>query len=184
MEDKNVQESENFDQLQDMQDQNTDINTESDADEKDLQISKLQEQVEELKDKYLRQVADYDNLRKRTARERLETMQTAGKDVISSLLVVLDDSERAEKQLQVSEDVEEIRQGVMLVFNKLRASLQSRGLKPMEALGAEFNPDMHEAITEVPAPDENMKGKVVAEVEKGYLLNDKIIRFAKVVVGK
>jgi len=184
MEDKNVQESENFDQLQDMQDQNTDINTESDADEKDLQISKLQEQVEELKDKYLRQVADYDNLRKRTARERLDTMQTAGKDVISSLLVVLDDSERAEKQLQVSEDVEEIRQGVMLVFNKLRASLQSRGLKPMEALGAEFNPDMHEAITEVPAPDENMKGKVVAEVEKGYLLNDKIIRFAKVVVGK
>ena len=184
MEDKNVQESENFDQLQDMQDQNTDINTESDADEKDLQISKLQEQVEELKDKYLRQVADYDNLRKRTARERLETMQTAGKDVISSLLVVLDDSERAEKQLQVSEDVEEIRQGVMLVFNKLRASLQSRGLKPMEALGAEFNPDMHEAITEVPAPEDNMKGKVVAEVEKGYLLNDKIIRFAKVVVGK
>ncbi len=184
MEDKNVQESENLDQLQDMQDQNTDINTESDADEKDLRIIKLQEQVEELKDKYLRQVADYDNLRKRTARERLETMQTAGKDVISSLLVVLDDSERAEKQLQVSEDVEEIRQGVLLVFNKLRATLQSRGLKPMEALGAEFNPDMHEAITEVPTPDENMKGKIVAEVEKGYLLNDKIIRFAKVVVGK
>ncbi|HLA53781.1 MAG TPA: nucleotide exchange factor GrpE [Flavitalea sp.] len=184
MEDKNVQESENLDQLQDMQDQNTDINTESDADEKDLQIIKLQEQVEELKDKYLRQVADYDNLRKRTARERLETMQTAGKDVISSLLVVLDDSERAEKQLQVSEDVEEMRQGVLLVFNKLRATLQSRGLKPMEVLGAEFNPDMHEAITEVPTPDENMKGKIVAEVEKGYLLNDKIIRFAKVVVGK
>ncbi|HTE08509.1 MAG TPA: nucleotide exchange factor GrpE [Flavitalea sp.] len=182
MEDKNVQESENLDQLQDMQDQNTDINTESD--ERDLQISKLQEQLEELKDKYLRQVADYDNLRKRTARERLETMQTAGKDVISSLLVVLDDSERAEKQVQVSEDVEEIRQGVLLVFNKLRATLQARGLKPMEALGAEFNPDMHEAISEVPVPEENMKGKIVAEVEKGYLLNDKIIRFAKVVVGK
>jgi len=182
MEDKNVQESENLDQLQDMQDQNTDINTESD--ERDLQISKLQEQLEELKDKYLRQVADYDNLRKRTARERLETMQTAGKDVISSLLVVLDDSERAEKQVQVSEDVEEIRQGVLLVFNKLRATLQARGLKPMEALGAEFNPDMHEAISEVPVPEENMKGKIVAEVEKGYLLNGKIIRFAKVVVGK
>ncbi len=184
MDDKNVQESENIDQLQDMQDQTTDINTESDGDDKDLQISKLQEQVEELKDKYLRQVADYDNLRKRTARERLETMQTAGKDVISSLLVVLDDSERAEKQIQVSEDVEEIRQGVLLVFNKLRATLQARGLKPMEVLGAEFNPDMHEAITQVPTPDENMKGKVVAEVEKGYLLNEKIIRFAKVVVGK
>jgi molecular chaperone GrpE len=184
MEDKNVQESENLDQLQDTQEQNTDINTDSGADEKDLQISKLLEQVDELKDKYLRQVADYDNLRKRTARERLETMQTAGKDVISSLLVVLDDSERAEKQIQVSEDVEEIRQGVSLVFNKLRTTLQSKGLKPMEAIGAEFNPDMHEAITEVPAPEEKMKGKIVAEVEKGYLLNDKIIRFAKVVVGK
>jgi molecular chaperone GrpE len=184
MEEKNIQENENFDQLQDLPDQGTDISTETGPDEKDAQISKLQAQVDELKDKYLRQAAEFDNLRKRTAKERLETMQTAGKDVISSLLVVLDDSERAEKQMQISQDVDEIRQGILLVFNKFRNTLQSRGLRAMESIGTEFNPDMHEAITEVPAPTEEQKGKVVAEVEKGYFLNDKIIRFAKVVVGK
>jgi molecular chaperone GrpE len=184
MEEKNIQGNEDFDQLQEMPDEGADISTESSPEEKDVQISKLQAEIDELKDKYLRQAADFDNLRKRTARERLETMQTAGKDVISSLLVVLDDSERAEKQIQVSQDLDEVRQGVLLVFSKLRNALQSKGLRPMVTLGTDFNPDMHEAITEIPAPSEDQQGKVVAEVEKGYFLNDKIIRFAKVVVGK
>ena len=148
------------------------------------QVLQLQQQLEEQKDKYLRLVADFDNFRKRTAKERLELIQTAGKDVIGSLLTVLDDTERAEKQLQATEDVKSIKEGVTLVFNKLKSTLQAKGLKPMESVGTEFNPDVQEAITEIPAPSEGDKGKVFAEVEKGYFLNDKIIRFAKVVVGK
>ena len=101
-----------------------------------------------------------------------------------SLLTVLDDSERAEKQMLVTQDIEAIKEGEKLVFNKLRSTLQSKGLKPMETIGKDFNPEFHEAITEIPAPSDDLKGKVLDEVEKGYYLNDKIIRFAKVVVGK
>jgi molecular chaperone GrpE len=96
----------------------------------------------------------------------------------------MDDSDRAEKQMQKSEDLTQIREGIQLVFTKLRNILHGKGLKEMKSIGEEFNPDLHEAITEIPVPDENMKGKVVDEVEKGYTLNDKIIRFSKVVVGK
>lgn len=148
------------------------------------EIEKLKAEVQELKEKYLRQVAEFDNFRKRTAKERLELIQTAGKDVIVPLLEVLDDCDRAEKQLQTSNDVAAIKEGVQLVFTKLRNTLQAKGVKPMQSIGTEFNPDRHEAITEIPAATEEMKGKVVDEVEKGYYLNDKIIRFAKVVVGK
>lgn len=148
------------------------------------EIEKLKAEVQELKEKYLRQVAEFDNFRKRTAKERLELIQTAGKDVIVSLLEVLDDCDRAEKQLQTSNDATAIKEGVQLVFTKLRNSLQAKGVKPMQSIGTEFNPDHQEAITEIPAATEAMKGKVVDEVEKGYYLNDKIIRFAKVVVGK
>lgn len=148
------------------------------------EIEKLQSELASLKDKYLRQVAEFDNFRKRNAKERMELIQTAGKDVIVSLLEVLDDCERAEKQIKNSQDLDAIREGLQLVFHKLRNTLQSKGLKVMESSGKEFNPDMHEAITEIPAPSEEMKGKVIDEIEKGYYLNDKIIRFAKVVVGK
>ena len=148
------------------------------------EVESLNNQVAELKDKYLRLVADFDNFRKRTAKERLETIQTASKDLITSLLPVLDDSERAEKQMQITQDIEAIKEGEKLVFAKLRNTLQAKGLKAMEAIGKDFNPEFHEAITEIPAPNESLKGKVLDEVEKGYYLNDKIIRFAKVVVGK
>ena len=114
----------------------------------------------------------------------MELIQTAGREVITDMLDVLDDCDRAQKQMENSEDVGEIKQGVMLVFNKLRNSLTARGLKPMETIGKEFDPDLHEAITEIPAPGKEMKGKIVDEVMKGYYLNDKIIRHAKVVVGK
>lgn len=148
------------------------------------EIEKLKTEVQELKEKYLRQVAEFDNFRKRTAKERLELIQTAGKDVIVSLLEVLDDCDRAEKQLQTSNDAAAIKEGVQLVFTKLRNTLQAKGAKPMQSIGTDFDPDRHEAITEIPAATDDMKGKVVDEVEKGYYLNDKIIRFAKVVVGK
>ena len=144
----------------------------------------MKNQVQELKDKYLRQVAEFDNFRKRNARERLDLIQTAGKDVIVSLLEVLDDCERAEKQLQSSDELGTMKEGVLLIFNKLRNALQAKGVKAMQTVGSAFNPDQHEAITEVPVPNEELKGKVIDEVEKGYYLNDKIIRFAKVVVGK
>jgi molecular chaperone GrpE len=148
------------------------------------EIEKLQQEVAELKDKYLRQVAEFDNFRKRTAKERLELMQTAGKDVIMPLLDVLDDCDRAQQQLEKSEDVATVKEGVLLVFNKLRSTLNARGVKKMESVNQEFNPDLHEAITEVPASAEELKGKVLDEVQKGYYLNDKLIRHAKVVVGK
>jgi molecular chaperone GrpE len=144
---------------------------------------KLQEKINELNDKYLRLFADFDNFKRRNAKERIELIQTAGKDVIVDLLDVLDDSERAQTQLEATEDVKQIREGVQLVFTKLKNTLQAKGLKPMESLNKEFDADIHEAITEMDA-GENMKGKVVAEIQKGYFLNDKIIRFAKVVVGK
>lgn len=151
--------------------------------EDDNESGKLRAKIEELNDKYLRQAAEFDNFRRRSAKERIEQMQTAGREVITSLLDVLDDSERAQRQLEATDDVAQIREGVQLVFTKLRSTLMSKGLKPMEAIGQDFNADLHEAITDMDA-GEKMKGKVVDEVMKGYYLNDKIIRYAKVVVGK
>ena len=148
------------------------------------EIEKLQEELQEQKDKYLRLFADVDNLKKRNAKERLELIQTAGREVITSLLDVLDDCNRAEKQLQTAENIDQVKQGVQLVFNKLRSILQSKGLKAMESVNTEFDVEKHEAISEVPAPTPDLRGKVIAEVMKGYYLNDKIIRFAKVIVGK
>jgi molecular chaperone GrpE len=150
----------------------------------ETETEQLKAQLEEQKDKYLRLMAEFDNFRRRTSKERLELIQTAGKDVIVSLLDVLDDCDRAEKQLQTTDDVKQIKEGIQLVFNKLRTALQAKGLKAMESVQTDFDVEKHEAITEVPAPSPELKGKVVDEVQKGYYLNDKIIRFAKVVVGK
>ena len=148
------------------------------------EIQQLSDQLQEQKDKYLRLAAEFDNFKKRTAKERLELIQTAGKEVILSLLDVLDDCDRAEKQLQNSSDINEIKEGVGLVFNKLRTVLQNRGLKVMDSVHSDFDVSKHEAITEIPAPSKDLRGKVIDEVTKGYYLNDKIIRFAKVIVGK
>lgn len=146
-------------------------------------MEKLQAEVEEQKDKYLRLFAEFDNFKRRNAKEKNELIQTAGKDVIISMLEVMDDCDRAEKQLNESNDIATQKEGVQLVFNKLRSKLQARGLTAMESINTEFNVEKHEAITEIEMP-EKMKGKVVDEIEKGYYLNNKIIRFAKVVVGK
>lgn len=162
---------------------NEPVAEESDVEKLKAEIDSLTQKNAELNDKFLRQVAEFDNFRRRNAKERVELIQTAGKDVITDLLVVLDDSERAQKQLETTDDVTQIKEGVQLVFSKLRNTLSAKGLRPMESVGQEFNPDLHEAITEIPAGDE-MRGKVVDEVQKGYYLNDKIIRHAKVVVGK
>lgn len=167
-------------------DENAGVNTSADTsgEAAGSETEKLQAELAEQKDKYLRLMAEFDNFRRRTSKERLELMQTAGKEVIVSLLDVLDDCDRAEKQLQTTDDSTQIKEGIQLVFHKLRNTLQGKGLKPMESVQTEFDVEKHEAITEVPVPDESLKGKVIDEVQKGYYLNDKIIRFAKVVVGK
>jgi molecular chaperone GrpE len=148
------------------------------------EMEKLQAELAEQKDKYLRLMAEFDNFRRRTAKENIEIRQLASKDVIIALLDVLDDCDRAEKQLQSTDDIAKQKEGVQLVFNKLRNSLQGRGVKSMESINTDFDVEKHEAITEIPAPTAELKGKVLDEVQKGYYLNDKIIRFAKVVVGK
>jgi molecular chaperone GrpE len=148
------------------------------------QLEKVKTELEEQKDRYLRKVAEFDNFKRRNAKERIELIQTAGKEVITDMLDVLDDCDRAQKQIEKSENDNEIKKGVLHVFNKLRNVLYAKGLKPMETIHKEFNPDLHEAITEVPAPTEELKGKILDEIVKGYYLNDKIIRHAKVVIGK
>ena len=153
-------------------------------DPKDIEIVELKKELEELRDKYVRLYADFDNAKKRMAKEKLELILTASKDVVKDLLPVLDDFERAQKALEKSEDVNAVKEGLKLVHTKLANTLASKGLKPMETIGKDFDVEHHEAITEIPAPTPELAGKVVDEVEKGYFLNDKIIRFAKVIVGK
>lgn len=146
-------------------------------------ITELELAVQEQKDKYIRLFAEFDNYRRRTSKENIELIQTAGKDIVISLLEVLDDMDRAEEQLANS-DEKHTREGVLLVFNKLRKILENKGLKAFETLHTDFDVEKDEAISEMNVDDKKLKGKVVAEVQKGYLLNDKLIRHAKVVVGK
>lgn len=144
---------------------------------------KLQQENTALNDKYLRLFAEFDNYKRRTQKERVELLQTAGKDVVVSLLPVLDDFERAIKATENATEVSAIRDGIVLVQNKLKGILSQKGLKEVESMHTVFDTDKHEAITNIPAPSDELKGKVVDELEKGYTLNDKVIRFAKVVVG-
>ena len=150
---------------------------------KESETEKLQADLDEQKDKYLRLMAEFENYKRRTAKERMELIQTAGKDVIVSMLDVLDDVDRAEKQLQTSNDIAVQKEGIQLVFNKIRNTLYAKGVKVLESVNTNFDVEKHEAITEIPAPTNKQKGKVLDEVQKGYYLNDKLIRFAKVVVG-
>jgi len=150
----------------------------------DLELEEKNQELGELKDKYLRLQAEFDNFRKRTMKEKLEFMVTAAQDTMTVLLPVLDDFDRAKKNAEDETSTEPFSEGVMLVYNKLHKNLEQKGLKAMESTGEDFDPELHEAITEIPAPSEEMKGKVMDTIEKGYFLKDKIIRHAKVVVGK
>ena len=143
-----------------------------------------QEEIAALNDKYIRLYAEFDNYKRRTAKERIELFKTANADVIKSMLSVLDDFDRAKKSMEIAKDIEAVKEGIQLIHHKLKNTLQAQGLTEMESVvGKAFDTDLHEAITNVPAPSEDMKGKVMDEVEKGYLLNEKVIRYAKVVVG-
>ena len=143
----------------------------------------LLEKIDEINDKYIRIYSEFDNYRRRTAKEKIELNKSASEDVIVDLLPVLDDFERAINSTADSDDCDAVKDGVNLIFNKFKGVLEKRGLKPIESKGEEFDTDFHEAITQIPAPSKDMKGKVVDETEKGYMLNDKVIRFSKVVIG-
>ncbi len=155
-----------------------------DASEAPSETEVLQKENQELRDKYLRLYAEFDNYKKRTLKEKVDLMKTASADVIKNLLPVLDDFDRAKKNADDDNSTEEFSEGVTLVYNKLYNTLKNKGLQPMESDGEAFDPDFHEAITEIPAPSDEMKGKIIDTIEKGYMLNDAIIRHAKVVVGK
>ncbi|MEH0158318.1 nucleotide exchange factor GrpE [Limibacter armeniacum] len=196
---KNKKNEEEQLQNQEGAEQEADVKNEKEAEEvkaqeevapeeqKEDKSATLAKDLAEMKDKYLRLYSDFENFRRRTAKEKLDFMKTANEDLIVSLLAVVDDFERAQKHASGDEENEALnsfKQGVDLIQNKLVSLLENKGLKSMEnPTGKEFDMDKHEAITQIPAPSEDLKGKVVDTVEKGYLLNDKVIRYAKVVVG-
>lgn len=140
-------------------------------------------ELQEFKDKYLRLYSEFENFRKRTNKEKLELISTANERLILELLPVVDDFERAEKSMDGATEVQAVKDGVNLIKEKLEKILESKGLKAIEAKGKDFDSDFHEGITQIPAPEESLKGKIVDEVEKGYKLGDKVIRYSKVVIG-
>lgn len=144
----------------------------------------IEDKYNELNDKYLRLYSEFDNYRKRTTKERLELFKTASQDILTELIPLIDDFERAQKALNEKSDFKVLKEGVDLVFHKFNNTLTSKGLKAFESIGKAFDPDFHEAVTKIPAPSKKLRGKVVDEIEKGYMLHDKVIRFAKVVVGE
>lgn len=151
---------------------------------KDDQIAELELLVGESKDKYLRLYAEFDNFKKRSIKEKIDYLKSAKRETIHALLPVLDDFDRAKQSADDDDSVEQFSDGVNLVYNKLKGIMANQGLKVMESTGEVFDPELHEALTEIPAPSEDMKGKIIDTIDKGYTLNDKIIRHAKVVVGK
>ncbi|MBK7426948.1 MAG: nucleotide exchange factor GrpE [Saprospiraceae bacterium] len=157
---------------------------EGDTNENTDPVKKSKAEIAELKDKYLRLYADFENYRKRTAKESLELRKVAGQEILSSLLPVMDDFDRAKQIAEKPDSKETFSEGIQLLYHKLQSFLKQKGLQKMESNGEVFDPELHEAITEIPAPSEDMVGKVIDTVEPGYFLNEKIIRYAKVVVGK
>lgn len=168
----------------------TTASTETEAQEEDANEAENQQEtgpaaeLAEMKDKYIRLMAEFENFRRRTAKERIDLSKTATQDLMGELIPVIDDMERARQSIETTKDVDAMLQGLELVFHKLKHVTQQKGLKPMDLkAGDSFDSDMHEAVTQIPAPSEELKGKIVDVIEKGYTLNDKVIRFAKVIIG-
>jgi molecular chaperone GrpE len=164
--------------------------TQEETTEKTLEVMDEPNQPEDfaaqfaaLNDKYLRLYSEFDNYRKRTIKEKSDIIRSAGEDVFKAIMPTIDDFERAIKANETVTEVEPIKEGVSLIYHKLKVACTAKGLEPMDTIGKAFNADYMESITSIPAPSEDMKGKVIDEVEKGYKLGDKVIRFAKVVVG-
>ena len=182
-EEKNIEEME--DQILENQEEQSENEEENEGlDEESTDISDKDSQIAELKDKYLRLAAEFENYKRRTVKEKLNMMGTANRDTLSALLPVMDDFDRAKKNAEDENSTEPFSEGVMMVYNKLFNTLQQKGIKAMESNGEDFDPELHEAITEIPAPSNEMRRKVIDTVEKGYYLKEAILRYAKVVVGK
>ena len=164
-------------------DTNAENATENNENKSENEVETLKKQVAELNDKYLRTYSEFDNYRKRTIKERAELIKTASEEVFKAILPVLDDFERAIKANETVDEAAPIKDGMHLIYNKLKNNCVHKGLTPFETTGQAFDADTMEAITHIAAPNEEQKGKVVDEIEKGYKLGDKVIRFAKVVVG-
>jgi molecular chaperone GrpE len=158
--------------------ENSQVSSETDK------VKEMEQKNQELNDKYLRLYSEFDNYRRRTVKEKSDIIKTAGEDIFKALLPVIDDFERAMKANEKIEDIAAIKEGVQLIYNKLKNTVQQKGLTPFESIGSAFDADTMEAITHIPAADESQKGKVIDEVEKGYKLGDKVIRYAKVVVAQ
>ena len=164
--------------------ENTSVNNEENkAETENESVLDFEAELLEKDDKYLRLYAEFENYKRRTLAERIELFKTAGQEIMLAMIPILDDFERALKAMENATDVVSVKEGIDLVSNKFKNTLVAKGLKPMESIGQTFNADLHEAITNIPAPKEDMKDKVIDEVEKGYYLGDKVIRYAKVIVG-
>lgn len=182
---ENTEHPENVDNVN-LQDENVSETQEGASQESQelSEVEKLQAELEESNNKFLRLYAEFDNYKRRTSKERVDLMQSAGKEVISALLPIIDDFERGLEAMNAASDVPSVKEGVDLIYQKLLGILQQKGLKPMDVVGEVFDADFHEAIANIPVSDEEQKGKIIEELQKGYLLNDKILRFAKVVTGQ
>jgi len=159
-------------------------NTSVEITDKKNETEDLNLKLKEANDKYLRLYADFDNFRKRALREKMELIKSAGEDILVQILPVMDNFERAMQSIKTAKDTDAVKEGIELIFNNFKEFLNQKGIKEIEAVNKEFDTDLHEAITKFPAQDESMKGKVVDVIQKGYFLNEKVVRFAKVVVGE
>jgi len=154
------------------------------VEEKSAEISELEEKYNSLNDNYLRLMAEYDNYRKRTIREKADIIKSAGESILVNILPIIDDFERGLKAIGETSDLDAAKEGIELIYNKLKSFLSQNGVKVIETENTDFDTEFHEAITTIPAPSENLKGKIIDCTSKGYMLNDKVIRFSKVVVGE
>ncbi len=146
-------------------------------------LKQLQKELQDQKDKYLRLSADFDNYRKRTLREKMDLTKQAGEEIFTRILPVLDDLERAMNSIEEAKDMEAVKEGMQLIYNKFKEYLKQQGIREIDAMHQEFDTDVHEAVTQIPAGDKKLKGRVVDIIEKGYFLNDKVLRYSKVVIG-
>lgn len=176
---------ENIDEIKEEVENKSEEKGSEEGDAANKELERLKDELAESKDKYLRLYSEFENFRRRTAKEKLDMVQTANEDLMTALIPVIDDFERAEKSFEdKSTDLGAVKEGVQLIHNKFKKVLEQKGLKAMEGKeGMDFDSEFHEAITQIPAPKKNLKGKVVDVVEKGYMLKDKVIRYAKVVIG-
>ncbi len=179
----NEMKNENFESTQTLSEVEENNNQNENTINQEKEVEELKNKINELNDKYLRLYSEFDNFRKRTIKEKIELNKNASMDVILTLLPVLDDFDRAVKTIETTEEVNAFNEGIMLIYNKFTKTLNQHGVEEMKSIGEVFDTDLHEAITNIPATTDEMKGKVIDEIQKGYLLNGKVIRYAKVVVG-